>query len=322
MNAIIDEALRKLKSRVEEIAAAVHRDGLTPRSLSRFERDLQGSLGELGRSLEKAVLEEADIERPVVAIDGVRHYWKYKGPQEYQCLFGKIDVSRSVYQANGEKTICPLEMNAGILHHHLTPVAAEFVSYSTAHMVPAELADFCRRWQYLQPSETVIKLAAGEVGEMVEMLQEDYEEGIRKEDTMPKETEVVTVSRDGTNVNIRKEGWHQAQVGAIARYGAIIEVEEEDEEDHVRRERLGTVYIGQMPEESTPTFDAKFEREVEHTLNNVSPDCRIACLADGARGIWTYFEGHPRLKDAVHINDFHHAAEHLSTVSDALFEEG
>ena len=322
MKRIIEEALRKLKTQVEEIAGGVARSGLSPQSLSKFEHDLHGSLGELGRSVEKAVLEDADIKKGSIEVDGARHYWKYKGPQEYQCLFGKIEVQRSVYQANGEKTLCPLEVNAGILHHHLTPVAAEFVAYSTAHMVPAELADFCRRWQYLQPSETVIKLAAGEVGEMAELLQEEYEETIRKDDVVPKGTEVVTVSRDGTNVNIRKEGWRQAQVGAIARYGAITEVQDEGEEDHLWRERLGTVYLGQMPEESTPSFNAKFEREVEHTLANVSRDCRIACLADGARGIWTYFETHPRLKDAIHINDFHHAADHLSDVSDALFWQG
>lgn len=319
MHCIIEESLRKLKTQVEEIAGTFAQEGLSPQSLSKFERDLHGSLGGLGRAVEKAVLEDADIEKPMIEIDGVRHYWKYKGPQEYQCLFGKIEVRRSVYQANGEKTVCPLEVNAGILHHHLTPVAAEFVSYATGQMVPAELAEFCRRWQYLAPSETVIKLVAGEVGEMAEILQEDYEEAIRKEEVVSKETAVVTISRDGTHVNIREEGWRQAQVGAIACYGPLVETGGEEEE---RRERLRTVYLAQMPEENSPTFNGKFEAEVEQTLERTPEDCRIACLADGATGIWTYFETHPRLKRAVHINDFHHAAEHLSDVADALFGEG
>jgi hypothetical protein len=103
-----------------------------------------------------------------------------KGPQEYQCLFGEITVTRSVYQANGDRTVCPLEVNAGILHHHMTPAADEFVAYSTAHMVPGELAEFCRRWQYLTPSETVLKQAAGEIGEMAEMLQDVHEEAARR----------------------------------------------------------------------------------------------------------------------------------------------
>jgi len=319
MQRIIEEALGQLKVQVEEIAGTFARGGLSPQSLSELEHNLHAALGEVGRAVEKAVLEEADIEKPSIEHGGMRHYWKYKGPQEYQCLFGKIEVRRSVYQANGERTLCPLEVNAGILHHHLTPAAAEFVAYSTAHMVPRELAEFCRRWQYLAPSETVIKQVASEVGELSEIVQEIYEQKVHgQEEPVPEGTSVVTFSRDGTAVNIRQEGWRQAQVGTISYYGSTVKNEEGEEE----RERQRTVYVGQMPEEKTPTFDEKFEREVEHTLGSLSRRTLLACIADGARGIWKYFESHPQLKTAVHINDFWHAAEKLSVVSGALFGEG
>ena len=322
MNAIIEEALRRLKSKVEEIAGDFACKALSPRSLAQFEHKLFESLGELGRNVEKAVLEDADIEKPSIEIDGQRHYWKYKGPQEYQCLFGKIEVRRSVYQANGERTVCPLEVNAGILHHHLTPPAAEFVAYSTAHMVPAELAEFCRRWQFLEPSETVIKLAAAEVGELAEVLQDSYEEKIHKQEgPAPEGTTVLAVSRDGTNVNIRGEGWRQAQVGSLSFYAEKPEPAEGDD-DEERRQRLRTVYLAQMPDERTQVFDGKFEAELAHALGGLPERALIACIADGARSIWTYFEGHPQLKHAVHINDFYHAAEHLSDAADALFGKG
>jgi hypothetical protein len=95
MAAIIDDALRRLKGRVEQIAEEFGRQGLSPRRLSDFEHKLHESLGEFGRSVETAVLEGADIQTDVIEHGGARHYWKYKGPQEYQCLFGKIEV-RSV----------------------------------------------------------------------------------------------------------------------------------------------------------------------------------------------------------------------------------
>ena len=319
MNRIIEEALGKLKGSVVKISEEFDRKGLSPQSLSRFERQLHESLGELGRTVEKTVLEKADIETTAIERDGMRHYWKYKGPQEYQCLFGKIEVNRSVYQANGEKTLCPLEVNAGLLHHHLTPVAAEFVSYSMAHMVAAELAEFCRRWQYLTPSETVIKQVAGEVGEMSEMLGDFYEEKIHEEEgPAPEETKVVSISRDGTCVNLRDEGWRHAQAGSISHYGERIEQKDGEK----RRERLQTVYIGQMPEEKTVSFEAKFEREVDHTLKTLTRRTLLACIADGARSNWKYFESHPRLKNTVHINDYWHAVEHLSEASEALFGSG
>jgi hypothetical protein len=165
----------------------------------------------------------------------------------------------------------------------------------------------------------VIKQVAGEVGEMAEMIQVDYEEAIRKEEVVPEETRVVTVSRDGTSVNIRNEGWRQAQVGAIACYGPMEKVEDEEEE---RRARLRTVYVGQMPEEDTPSFNAKLDREVGHVLSELPAGCQIVCFADGALGIWNYFKSHPQLKKAIHINDFHHAADHLSDIANALFGEG
>lgn len=321
MERIIDEALRQLKARVGDMVGDLLTKGLSPQTLSKFEHELHGNLGEFGRLVEQAVLEKADIEKPSIELEGQRHYKKYKGPQEYQCLFGKIAVTRSVYQANGERTMCPLEVNAGILHHHLTPAAAEFVAYATAHMVPGELAEFCRRWQYLTPSETVIKQVAGEIGEMAEMLQEVHEEAARKEEgPLPAETAVVTISRDGTSVNIREEGWRQAQVGAISLYGPLVEAEDKEKES--RRGRLRTVYLAQMPEEKSPSFDAKFDREVEHTLKGLPEGSTIVCLADGSLGIWRDFEEHPQLKDAVHINDFWHAAQYLAKAGKALFGDG
>ena len=319
MEAIIEQALKQLKGRVEEIAGEFERAGLSPRSLSDFEHELHGSLGEFGRSVETSVLEKADIRTDVIVHGGARQYFKYKGPQEYQCLFGKIEVRRSVYQANGERTLCPLEVNAGILHHHLTPPAAEFVSYSTAHMVPAEVAEFCRRWQYVNPSETVVKHVAAEVGEISELVADIYEEKIHEKEGPPcEDTTVVTISRDGTCVNIRDKGWREAQSGAISFYGEMVQ----DKKGEEHRERLRSVYMGQMPEEKTPTFDEKFNREVERITRTLSCQTRLACIADGSRGIWNYFENHPTLKSVVHINDFYHAAEHLSDAADALFGRG
>jgi hypothetical protein len=320
MDAIIDEALCRLKGRVVEIAEEFTRKGLSPGSLSSFEHKLHESLGEFGRKAETAVLERADVETGVIEHGGARHYWKYKGPQEYQCLFGKIEVRRSVYQANGDCTLCPLEVNGGIVHHHLTPAAAEFVAFFTAHMVPAEVEKFCRKWQYLQPCETVIKQVAAEVGEMAEVLQEHYEEEVHKQEGPPPEgTKIVSISRDGTCVNTREDGWRQAQVGAITSYAESTEV---DEDGDPIRKRLRTTYLGQMPEEASETFNPKFEQEIDHVLDRVEHGCDVVCLADGALSNWTYFEAHPRLKHTTHINDFYHAADHLNDVFQALFGQG
>lgn len=317
---IVEVAVDALKARVLEIAKKFEASGLSPRSLSEFERELHSSLGELGRAAEKALLERADVERDVIEHGGLRHYWKYKGPQEYECLFGKIEVERSVYQANGERTLCPLEVNAGIVYHHLTPAAAEFVGYATAYMVPAEVEQFCRKWQYLKPCQTVVKQVAAEIGDVAETLGETYEQAVREEEgPVPAETEVIAVSRDRTSLRTREDGWRQAEVGAVAVYGPVTGVEEDGD---LIRPRLRTTYVAQMPEQAAATFKRKFDGEVEHALEAAPSGARVVCLSDGDRSNWKYFESHPRLRHGTQVLDFYHAASHLKEVSEALFGEG
>ena len=312
MTVSIDEALQVFKGQVESQLSAFDEDGVDAGAFRQFELGLFESLRELGRATVSTALECADFPRTaIVDDDGRRAYFKYRRPQSYETFLGKVTVERNVFQANGERTICPLERNAGILHHRLTPLAAEFVSYSTSHMVPSELAEFCRRWQFLRPCETTIKNVASDVGEIAEILQETYEETIRyDEPALPEGTRLVVFSRDGTMVHVRGDGWRQVEVGTVAFY---------DEAGS----RLGTRYLAQMPHdgEGPERFLARFDREVEHIHQNLPRDARVVCIADGALAIWKYFENHPFLKNAFHIADFWHATEHLQKAADALFSD-
>ena len=309
MTTSIDDALRGFKRQIEANLQSLEADGVDPAAFRSFEVGLFESLRELGRASVTKALECADVEGWAVFEDSRPAYFKYRGPQQYETFLGKVTVERNVFQTGGEKTICPLERNAGILHHHLTPLAAEFVAYSTSHMVPSELADFCERWQFLKPCETTIKNVASDVGELAEILQETYEETIRREEpAVPEGTDVVVFSRDGTMVNVRGEGWRQVEVGTVAFYNDA-------------GERLETRYTAQMPEDGAGGFVAKFDREIEHIHDNLPKSARVACLADGALSNWRYFEDHPLLKHATHVADFWHATEHLQKAADAVFTD-
>lgn len=305
----IDQALKDFKSQIESELGKLEHGGVDPAAFKAFECRLFDSLRELGRAGVAEALARADVESDVVVAGGRRAYFKYRGPQAYETFLGKVIVERNVFQANGDRSVCPLERNAGIMHHHLTPMAAEFVAYSTSHMVPSELAEFCKRWQFLRPCSTTIKKAASNIGELAEVLQETYEPAIReKEPPVPEGTRLVQFSRDGTMVHVRGEGWKQVEVGTVAFY---------DDDGN----RLGTRYLAQMPDDGEGGFVTKFDREVEHIYENLPSDTRVVCIADGALSYWKYFEEHPRLGAAYHIADFWHATEHLQKAADALFAD-
>ncbi len=305
----IDDVLAEFKSRFTEICGRIEEAGLSAASLSEFERSLFRSLGELGRSLETSVLESSDVDQPYIDIDGKRQYRKYCGPEEYQSFLGKIIVRRTVYQANGPgtRTVCPLERNAGIVHRNLTPLAAEFVSYATALSVPTEVEQFCRQWHFLQPSSTVIKHVASEVGELAETLAPVYHHEIHEREEPDPTTDCVVVSRDGTMVNVRKEGWKQVEVGTVSLYS--------------KGERLSTKYVATMPG-SVESLSEKLDREIEATLDKLPASIELVYVADGALSNWKYQEEHPVLKEATGILDFWHGVQKVGEAASALFGEG
>lgn len=309
MTVNIDDALQSFKGLMESSLSVLAEGGVDPAEFQGFESGLFDALGDLGRVIEAKALECADVTATSIDDDGRPAYFKYRGPQQYETFLGKVSVERNVFQANGDTTVCPLERNAGILHHHLTPLAAEHIAYSTSYMVPSEVHEFCQRWQFLKPCETTIKNVAADVGELAEVLQETYEEIIREEEpAVPPGTQLVVFSRDGTMVNIRDDGWRQVEVGTIAFYDKA-------------GNRLHTRYLAQMLDEGTARFVERFDREVENVHLNLPKDARVVCIADGARSNWTYFQGHPLLEHAYHVADYWHATEHLRSAADALFSE-
>ena len=70
-----------------------------------------------------------------------------------------------------------------------------------------------------------------------------------------------------------------------------------------------------MPEEKSPTFPGEFEAAVAAAVTKV-------LVLDAAKGLWHYVASRPPFAGFEKIVDFYHAAEHLSTASEALFGKG
>lgn len=108
-------------------------------------------------------------------------------------------------------------------------------------------------------------------------------------------------------VQLRGEGWRQAEVASVSLYKD--------------GERLRSTFVATIPSGGKETTSDKLNREIEAIAEKL-PHAKFAFLSDGALANWKYQEQHQRLKNSTGILDFWHAMDKLCAGADALFGNG
>ena len=245
-----------------------------------------------------------DEQRKTVIVNGQKHYRKYSATGRYLTLLGEIALKRGIYQSNlATRSICPLELKLGFINDYVSFAAAEYICYSMASMTLSEFVKHCKKWTLMKPSEGTVKRVLEYVGHFLET--RNFLDQIRCQETVPTEAVTLAMSIDSTSVNIRQEGWRHATAATVSIYDA-------------KRNRLDTVYIGRMPETAKRQAKRLLEKEVAARV--AQQDYKyIVCIADGARDLWRFFQR--KYPDAIHVVDFFHVCEHLSNLSNLLFND-
>jgi hypothetical protein len=128
---------------------------------------------------------------------------------------------------------------------------------------------------------------------------------------------VLAVGRDGVMVPIRHGGYQEASAGTVSVYDR-------------RKKRLGTVYLGQMPESKQPTMTAELTALLQAVLEQwPGPLPRLVYVTDKGQAQDEYYRKtlkqmrHPRQpRQRLHwewVLDFFHVCGYVSKMSDALF---
>jgi hypothetical protein len=245
-----------------------------------------------------------DEQRKTVIVNGQKHYRKYSATGRYLTLLGEIALKRGIYQSNlATRSICPLELKLGFINDYVSFAAAEYICYSMASMTLSEFVKHCKKWTLMKPSEGTVKRVLEYVGHFLET--RNFLDQIRCQETVPTEAVTLAMSIDSTSVNIRQEGWRHATAATVSIYDA-------------KGNRLDTVYIGRMPETAKRQAKRLLEKEVAARM--AQQDYKyIVCIADGARDLWRFFQR--KYPDAIHVVDFFHVCEHLSNLSNLLFND-
>ncbi len=338
----IDEELRPILEEVSpKITAAVMTflgQGVSPHATFELEKQLEQLLREIGRRILEWLFNRVEPKDP----ESLPKRFTHQG-QEYSrkdeksnnrgglgTCFGTIPLHRfsceplQEAQEDAQKSFAPLELQLGIVAGSATPALAERVGFLAVGHTQQEVLQRLAQDHGVLWSVGVLRKVTAAVSEgIAEHLHEAQKmqvlEWLRQADgSKGRRAIVLAVGRDGIMLPIRNEKtYKEGAVATIAVYDR-------------RGRRLGTVYLGQMPEAYQTTLSEQLTRLLTEVLGEWqghSP--RLVYVTDAGYHPTEYFENVlESMEDPRHsgrrltwtrIVDFYHVCEYLAKLAQALF---
>jgi hypothetical protein len=341
LQTVLDRCSQPCLALSEQIAALAARflcGAITPSATLDFEKDLRQLLDECGRLILQSVYNQIEPEDPQDAPkhtqrdrqDYARKTQKSRNRGGIATLFGTIDLQRCLYEPlqeardDAQRCFAPLELCLGIVGHNATPALAERVgSLATQHtqqgLLDALQRDHRVNWSVKVLRQVTAAVSAG-IAPYLRAAQQQAVLGwlAQAYQSRGRRRVVLAVGRDGIMLPIRNEEHYKE--GGVATLSV-----------HDRRgRRLGTVYLGEMPEAKQVTLTAELTAFVQGVLagwEGALP--RLVYLTDAGYHQTTFFEevlsvmDNPRRAgqrlEWLWIVDYYHAASYVTRLADVLF---
>jgi hypothetical protein len=306
----------------------------TPSTCDQFETQLHDMLRELGRILVEWTYNHLEPDDRHLMPDHLRfdRVWyrcRDKTPNRgVATLFGTITLWRYLYQPihGVEPSIFPLEIRLGLAAGRATPALAERVAGAAADCTQSTVLADLKRDQGVAWSVATLRdviattwegmaphVHAAQVAEVLAWLnQADASRGSRKP--------VLAAGRDGVFVPIRGDAsYREAATATLSVY------------DRAGR-RLGTVYLGRMPEPGQGALSEQLTRLITDVLAGwPGPLPRLAYVTDAGHHPTEYYERvlkpmrHPcrpgQSLEWEWVVDYYHASGYIHKLSQALFHD-
>jgi len=302
----------------------------TPQKMTTFEQALSALLREVGRRIMAWVLNHMEPECPEAMpsrlwLQGQAYRRRRKHRTTIATLFGPVGVWRRLYEpvAPRLRAIHPLELRLGIEGGLATPALAARVGGWAADHTQRQVLELLWHDHGVHWSCTTLRKLLGrlrigmgahrqaaQVDQVVRWLHQARASTGRFQPTL-------AVGRDGVNVPLRHGEWKE---GATATVSVLDR----------RGKRLGTVYLGQMPEAGQPTLTAQLTALIQDILRYVeSQGLRLVYISDDGYHPSDYY--HTVLKkmsdprrpwrtlEWLRIIDYYHTCLYIQQLAEALF---
>lgn len=296
-----------------------------------FERELHQRVTDIERELLAKELARYDVTTAQIEVEETTYRRALRSSETYMSAAGPIMVTRHLYRPSGRgsRSICPLELRAGVVRGYWTPRAARQGAFAMAHLTPGDSETLFEELGSMQPSRSTLDRLSKELSTHWEEHRQEWEMALRAQEAVPKEASVLAISVDGVTVRMKggdrrakrqqpgkhasgPTGQREAGCGTVVLYDTA-------------GERLQTVRYGRMPESRKVTLHNQLETEVASVLA-VRPDLTRVLLADGAEHNWRLLSQvdqacGPPPQPSIEIVDFYHACDHLKEGCDAAWGE-
>ena len=225
-------------------------------------------------------------------------------------------------EQDGEPGLHPLRLRLGIGAGSATPALLERVARMSVDHTQGEVRAWLLREHGLTWSND--RLRAVRLGFVRALMP--FVPALQKtrllawlrqaEDSRGRHRPVLAAGRDGIMIPMRRGGYEEASTATVSVY------------DRTRR-RLGTIYLGQMPEAKQATLSSTLTTLLTATLNDWhGPLPRLAYLTDKGSACDEYYQQalkkmkHPRDGKRLAwdwVLDFWHVCSYIGKMADALF---
>jgi hypothetical protein len=329
-----------LSEQIAERTARFLTRPITPAATLDFEKDLRELLDECGRLVFQSVVNQIE---PPLPQDAPKH--TQRAGQDYcrknqksptrggiATLFGRIELHRCLYEPlqegrdDAQRSFAPLQLCLGIVANNATPALAERVGHLSSKHTQQEMLDLLRSDHHVCWSTEVLRQVAAAVSAGIApylraaQRQRLLEWLAQAKKSRGRHRPTLSVGRDGLMLPIRHEPHYKE--GSVATISVLDR----------RGRRIGTIYLGEMPEPQQKTLSAELTALLQSVLAGWDgPLPRLVYVTDAGYQQTTYFEEvltkmeNPRRAGErlqwLWIVDFYHAAQYVSKLANVLFAE-
>ncbi len=321
---------QQFQERVEECREKFHQRPVTPQSMFAFEHELKAVADDVCRQVLEQELNRLEPDDKKEMLNKVRYRKDIyrinkKTTARIATRFGAI-VLRSFYYLNaddGEPGLHPLHVRLGLGAGSATPALAERLARMSVDHTQADVRGWLLREHGLKWSNERLRrsladfrqalmpfVGAQQKAKLLAWLEQ-------AEQSRGRNRPVLAVGRDGIMVPMRTGHYHEASTATVSVYDR-------------RRRRLGTIYLGHMPQTKQATLSATLTDLLNHVLKDYAgPLPRLAYITDKGSAPNDYY--HRVLKKMKHPNnpeqtlkwewvlDFYHVCCYIGKLADALF---